>query len=196
MGWWHSHNMESHKSHVPNHQPDDIFMISHYFHLFSPPYSHWNPQFLGWLSQPAMLLVLTILKNMKVNGKDDNPYMENKSHVFKPPTSNVIYIYIYYHHYIPIEIPNLLDGYPIQQCYMWLITLINHNYLGPAGSQQIHGDTQRRSSCLERIHGVGGQPWARRPGTIAMGQAVKDLMYIYIYTYSVYIYIHIVCIYI
>ena len=65
------------------------------------------------------------------------------------------YIYII-HHYIPIEIPNLLDGYPNQQCYMWHI---NH-LLGPIGSQQIHGGTQRRSSCLERIHGVGGQPWA------------------------------------
>ena len=39
------------------------------------------------------LVVLTILKNMKVNGKDDIPYiMENKK-CLKPPT--ILYIYIH-----------------------------------------------------------------------------------------------------
>ena len=49
------------------------------------------------------LVVLTILKNIKVNGKDDIPYsMENKR-CLKPPTSIIsIYIYIYHHIYIYI----------------------------------------------------------------------------------------------
>ena len=32
---------------------------------------------------------LTILKNMKVNGKDDIPYMKWKKTCLKPPTSNI-----------------------------------------------------------------------------------------------------------
>jgi hypothetical protein len=35
------------------------------------------------------LVVLTILKIMKVNGKDDIPYMMENKKCSKPPTSNV-----------------------------------------------------------------------------------------------------------
>jgi hypothetical protein len=58
----------------------------------SPALSH------GWVSQvsPGMswgfywfwLVVLTILKHMKVNGKDDIPYIMGNIKCLKPPTSN------------------------------------------------------------------------------------------------------------
>ena len=134
----------------------DIPLYPSYVNGLSTSTKH-NPVICGiYPSYIIWLVVLTILKNMKVNRKDDNPYTKWKITVMFETTNQ--YIYIYYHDYIPIEIPNLLDGYPNQQCHMWHIS---HN-LGPIGSQQIHGGTQRRSSCLERIHGVGGQPWAGR----------------------------------
>ena len=105
LGWWYSQYMESHKSHVPNHQP--VMVIP--FHLCRDPPSFFevngaatrmvrllgfrqrSPWNLGCLD-PSLghlrwkycwLVVLTIFKNMKVNGNDYSIYeMENKNDVW------------------------------------------------------------------------------------------------------------------
>ena len=49
LGWWNSQYMDSHKIHVPNHQPANIYIYIPFYRFFAFPLWLVNPQDSGWL---------------------------------------------------------------------------------------------------------------------------------------------------
>ena len=151
----------------------DIPLYPSYVNGLSTSTKH-NPVICGiYPSYIIWLVVLTILKNMKVNRKDDNPYTKWKITVMFETTNQYIYILSWlYSHWNPQSLGWLSQpampyvAYQPQLGSYWVPTNPRRY---PAAKFMSRKNSWRRRSALGR------------PGTIAMGQAIKNLICIYIY---------------